>query len=951
MIQLVLRKILSNSWKVACLLLGSILVVGMVCSIPMYADGIMQRLLTRDLENAQLAGSQYPGYISMECNYGYIDKQQGQDAALENRRKMADLIAAMPIPAMLSEEMMQVGNVYRMTEVNGELRPKSFVLGSLSSLPDHVRILKGRMYQTQPADGVVEVIVDESSLKGSEMVMDRVYEIYAYRQKTGEPALLKVMIVGLFERTDNQDVYWYPNLTVYGPVLLLDPALLEDLPRINESLVIDRHQLFAAFDYHRFRIEDVGLLEDVGRQGMAYAESNVRTVAFSSTFMKVIEGFGAREAQLNLTLQILNVPILLMLAFYIFMVSQLMVRSETSVISVLESRGYGRSRILMLYGLESLLLGGLSLLAGSFLGVLMVRVIGASNGFLDFVSRKALKTELDREAILYGIIAVFLFILMTQLPVYLQSRTTIVQQKRKKSRLTRAPFWKRMFLDVVLLGASFYALYRLNAQVALQKQTGTGGIEMNLDFLLFLATTLFILGAGLLVLRLYPYVLRLVYLIGQRLWNPVIYASFHQIGRSDGQEQFVMLFLILALSIGLFNANAARTINRNTEDSISCQAGADIRLQELWQPFDQNGQPIIDETGSGLPPVSTFDRVVKYFEPDIGRFARMPGVGQATRVYRFDKTRILRTSKNSGDINLMAIDPYAFALTAWSRSDLNRYQLNEYMNVLSSMPNGVILSSNLRDKIGLKVGDAIVYTVNNIDDIDGVVVAFVDYWPGFQPQVRDPAGKVTGQSLLVSNLEFVLSKTTIQPYEVWLKRSPEATDKTIYGAIQDSGMYLTSISSTAQQIVNAKNDPQLQGTNGALSLGFIVSMLICACGFLLYWIMSVQGRVLQFGVFRAMGLGKGSVIGMLLCEQVLVSGVAILCGVFLGALSSKLYLPLFQLVFSPVEQPLPFRVISEAADARKIYVILGCLLLLCCMVLIRLVLRIRIDQAVKLGEE
>ena len=71
----------------------------------------------------------------------------------------------------------------------------------------------------------------------------------------------------------------------------------------------------------------------------------------------VIEEYNEREAELKLTLQILIVPILLMLIFYIFMVSQLMIRSETSIISVLESRGAGRSQILLLYGLESLLPG------------------------------------------------------------------------------------------------------------------------------------------------------------------------------------------------------------------------------------------------------------------------------------------------------------------------------------------------------------------------------------------------------------------------------------------------------------------------------------------------------------------------------------------------------------------------------------------------------------------
>jgi putative ABC transport system permease protein len=126
-------------------------------------------------------------------------------------------------------------------------------------------------------------------------------------------------------------------------------------------------------------------------------------------------------------------------------------------------------------------------------------------------------------------------------------------------------------------------------------------------------------------------------------------------------------------------------------------------------------------------------------------------------------------------------------------------------------------------------------------------------------------------------------------------------------------------------------------------------MLICAVGFLIYWIMSVQGRVLQFGIFRAMGLSKGSVIGMLITEQGLVSGTAIFFGVFLGNLASYFFVPLFQLVYSSADQPVPFRIISDPSDATKVYVVLGILLLLCVAVLIKMILSIRIDQAVKAG--
>ncbi len=954
MLALVIRKIFSNSWKIVCLLLGSILVVGMVCSIPIYTNGILQRLLTKDLESAQANNQRYPGYLVLSNNYSYIGGQQAAQTMVDLRTAYAEMVADMPVDATVTLESQQINNLYQMYDSDKGTTRQSFTLNSMSDFSQHINLVKGRLYDPDRSDGVIEVIVSDAALKNISMVMDRDYEVYSYKQKKDEPPLFKIRIVGLYEASDNSDLYWYLHINSFQEALMTDAGAMQRLVEQQPTLSISEQQLISAYDYYKFRIQDVSQIKAIYQRGTALAEANTRTTKLISTFYNVIEGYTEREAELKLTLQILIVPILLMLVFYIFMVSQLMVRSETGVISVLESRGAGRSQILTLYGLESLLLGIVTLAVGPFLGLWMVRVIGAANGFLEFVNRKALNVALDKQAITYGVIAVLLLVLTTLLPVFLQSRTSIVQQKRKKSRIGKAPFWQRLFLDFILLGVSFYALYRLRAQLAIQQASGAVGTEMDLDFLLFLSSTLFILGAGLFFLRLYPFLLRFVYFLGRRFWNPVMYASFHQISRSNGQEQFLMIFLILALSIGLFNANAARTINRNTEDSIHCKMGADICLQEYWQKYDKNGQPISENGGGEMnmgSATTTADTVVKYIEPNFKKYEKLDGVEAAARVFRTEDARISKGTTRSNAINLMAIDPYDFARTAWTRSDLYRYNMNEYMNVMISMPNAVILSGDLKESLGINVGDAIIYTVNGTDSVNGVVIAFVDYWPGYQPAVADKSGQLKNQSLIVSSLEFVLSNSAVQPYEVWLKRADGTTDKTIYDALETDSINVTKINSATQKITLAKNDPQLQGTNGALTLGFIVSMLICAVGFLIYWIMSVQGRVLQFGIFRAMGLSKGSVIGMLIAEQGLVSGVAIIAGILLGNLSSYLFVPLFQLVYSSTEQPIPFRVISLASDARKIYLILGALLLLCFVVLIRLILHIRIDQAVKLGED
>jgi putative ABC transport system permease protein len=128
-------------------------------------------------------------------------------------------------------------------------------------------------------------------------------------------------------------------------------------------------------------------------------------------------------------------------------------------------------------------------------------------------------------------------------------------------------------------------------------------------------------------------------------------------------------------------------------------------------------------------------------------------------------------------------------------------------------------------------------------------------------------------------------------------------------------------------------------------------MLISTLGFLIYWIISIQGRILQFGIFRAMGLSLAKVIGMIACEQVLVSGAAIFTGVIIGGAAGSLFIPLLQIVYSSAEQVPPFRIIADHGDYMKIFIVVSAMLLIGFTTLWRIITRIRIDQAVKLGED
>ena len=153
------------------------------------------------------------------------------------------------------------------------------------------------------------------------------------------------------------------------------------------------------------------------------------------------------------------------------------------------------------------------------------------------------------------------------------------------------------------------------------------------------------------------------------------------------------------------------------------------------------------------------------------------------------------------------------------------------------------------------------------------------------------------------------------------------------------------------KLVDVKNDALFQGTNGILTMSFIIILILCSTGFLIYWILSIRQRELLFGVFRAMGMTKKEIIQMLINEQIFSSGISILIGAGLGVLSSILFVPLVQIFYASTDQTVPLAVVFKAFDMIRLFSVIGIVIVICMVVLGKLISKINISQALKLGED
>ncbi|MBQ4090003.1 MAG: ABC transporter permease, partial [Clostridia bacterium] len=203
--------------------------------------------------------------------------------------------------------------------------------------------------------------------------------------------------------------------------------------------------------------------------------------------------------------------------------------------------------------------------------------------------------------------------------------------------------------------------------------------------------------------------------------------------------------------------------------------------------------------------------------------------------------------------------------------------------------------------------------------------------------------------LVVANFGYLKSLWGTQPYEIWIK-SPESADS-VNAYAAESGMRYLKYSDIFSRIDAMKNSPAIQGTNGILTLSFIIGLILCAAGFLIFWILSIQSRSLQFGIYRAMGMSVGELIAMLINEHFWQSVTSVAAGAGIGYLVSRLYIPLIQIAYSTANASLPLEVTRNLTEHIRLIVIILAVLVVCISVLITLVRKLKIAQAIKLGED
>ena len=937
MLKVTLQKIWHKKWMVLCLLLGCILLVATVVSFPLYRHAAFDRMIQDEFDQYVDETGLWPCIDKMTVN---VKQDRGGATITKMENTLSELSQGMGVtPKERIRYYYLAKSAIHSTMNRTDLWLDGMRLAMLSGLSEHAKMISGEMYSEKgiTEDGALEVVVSQDCLINNNLLVGEVLEFDNMKDADGNKIRLKIM--GVFEEADKTDFYWQ-----------IKPSDLKVAAMVNENVFRDYFLGENAFRYtmtcnyyHLFEYKDLTsdqadrLLE---KSRYYYEESSIRSILGTNQYREILQSYLAKRTRIEAALFILQVPVLILLCAFLFMISGQMYDMERNEISVMKSRGGSSGQMFRLYLYQSMFLTGIGAAFGIPLGTVFCRILGSTQNFLEFTNRRTLEVTFDESVWRYAAFAILGSILIMTLPALKHSRLTIVKLKQSNA-LKKTALWEKLFLDVILLGISLYGYYSFR-----QNQDTLAGQVMegqSLDPLLYASSSLFILGMGLLFLRIQPWVIRLIYVLGKRFWRPASYASFVENIKNGRKQQFIMLFMILTISLGMYHAVVARTILQNAEDNAKYLETADIVIKEVW-----NRMP----TGPDAQAVSGANQ---FIEPDISRYSTIPGVAQYTKVYVDELAQVNTQDGTKASATLLGIHTREYGQITELEDGLLAKAYYTYLNELAQEPNGLLVSANFRDKMGYKVGDSLQYTEQFGRTLTGKIVDFFEYWPGYEPaplsMQADGTTQRTDNRMVIANIATLQKDLGVYPYEVWIKLQSSDNTDGVYTWIKDKNIHVSKFRDRSRELQKVVQDPLLQGTNGVLTMGFIVTIILCAVGYLIYWIMSIRSREMIFGVLRACGMHKGELFHMLINEQIFSGVLSIFAGIGIGHLTSRMFVPMLQTAYAASNQVLPMKLIINQMDMNRLYIVIAGVMVICLLVLLLLVLKLNVTKALKLGEE
>ena len=161
MLLMLIRKMLRRRWLILGLLIGSIVAMAMAAGVPVYTEGILHRMLIKDLQDLQRRSwGIFPGAYQVRTSFSV---HEDEETRREKYRSFQETMSAeilkgsIDLPILAESKTFIRDYLEALPVVQREEDPqKRFIrIQSLTDFDRHIEILHGKMYSSRKVDGAL----------------------------------------------------------------------------------------------------------------------------------------------------------------------------------------------------------------------------------------------------------------------------------------------------------------------------------------------------------------------------------------------------------------------------------------------------------------------------------------------------------------------------------------------------------------------------------------------------------------------------------------------------------------------------------------------------------------------------------------------------------------------------------------------------------------------------
>jgi putative ABC transport system permease protein len=930
-------------------LVGIISVLSLVICVPVFTNAVLsqvlrQTLIDKSVSNHRSLFSLHVKYRD-DSNLAFLTTQ-GVDSFTRSINQALTQKMGLKVANILVDINTEV-IAFKPVKYQSSQPPFVYLhldLMNSNLVPAQTRLVEGAWPTTAEAaataTGPVPVAVEESYADDSFLNVGDVL------QADG----LTIEIVGIFRAIDPLNFNWFysPKITFNNTAWVpteyftnrLVAVLEEPVKYASWYAIVDDNSLRFnnALDYTRTLVR---LQTDL------QAMLPKATIDYSP--LDELKAYDARRLSLTVLFYAAGAPLVLLALIFISLTASIALQQLEQETTTLRGRGVTLTQVFGLNLVESVVLIWLALPFAMFVGWLAAMAMGHTTLFLQFSRQSDLVFSLkDIDLLWLGGVALVI-VIARLIPLLGLRHTTAVSFKQERSRSAKRPLWERFFLDFLLLIPAGYAYWVLHNQLLqpVEEAATTSPSHPVGDPLMVAAASIFAISACMIVLRSLPLFVRLPARLSERFFPTGPYLAIQELARRPQEHASVMLLIMISLSLAIYSASMAKTLDRWLHDSHYYKAGADLVIREYELPFASDSNPFIGGASDQPAPPDITQGAQSLV--NLQALLEVDGIRSATNVGKYHAQVV--SNAGSMDIMLVGIDRLSFPVTAYFRTDFADHSLGALMNVLAAVPNGVLVQPGFLESTGLRIGDPIQVSAR-IGMLDQpfnqpmVIVGSYTYFPTVYP---------SDAPTLIANLgELFGTPEAAINYDVWLSLQDGANVQAVIGGLQSvayqyrQGVELRQ--NALLEIQTLMGQPEWVGLFGILSVGFLLTGLMACIGFLLDTFASVRKHFIQLGILMALGLPKAQLVSYLVLERLFLMGIAMAGGAGIGFIACVLFIPLLQISSAGVSAVPPFEVLIGWTESASLIVAFGVVLLIVVIGTIGYLVQIKIFQAVKLGE-